>query len=131
VHVVVDRHQSGRATTDGVEERNELRHRGHGHLARHPQADAATDDEATEDDPDCLDAHAARPDWVARREQPQEGDDHRERHAGRAELVAAARGGGRVHLVQSKDEAGRADQPGQEDQGVDRGLAHLSRFLNI
>jgi len=33
--------------------------------------------------------------------------------------------------METQDEAGRADQPGEEDQGVDRRLAHLARFLNI
>ena len=49
-HVVVDCDQRGGAAADGIEERHQLRHRGHGDGACHVQADTAADDEADQDD---------------------------------------------------------------------------------
>ena len=50
VEVVEDRDQGGGATTDRVEERDQLRHGRHGHAQGQHQAHGATDEEAGHDD---------------------------------------------------------------------------------
>ena len=110
--VVVDRDERRRATADGVEERHQLRHRRHLHGPGEVPADATADGPADPDDQDRLDAHDAQ------REEPHDRRDDRDCHPGGAQAVALARRRRRIHLVEADHEAGRADHPGEKDEGV-------------
>ena len=99
---VVDGDERRRAAADRVEQRHQLRHRGHLHGARGVQARAAADQEADDDDRERGPRQAA-----LTGEQPDERRDDGDDHAGGAQLVAAAPGGRRVHPVEAQHEAGR------------------------
>ena len=111
---VVDRDERGRAAADRVEQRHQLRHRGHLHGPGRVQARPAADEEADDDDDDRGRAQAA---FTGQEidERRADGDDH----AGRAQLVAAPAGGRRVHPMEAQHEAGGPRQPGEIDDRVD------------
>jgi hypothetical protein len=111
---VVDRDEGRSAAADCVEERDQLRHRGHLHGPGRVQACAATDGEPDHDDAERDPAQATLTGQQVDKSGPDRND-----HAGGAELIAAAAGGGRVHPVQAQHEAGRPRQPGEVDDGVD------------
>ena len=58
--------------------------------------------------------------------QPDERGDDRDGHAQRRQLVAVARRGRAVHLVETDDEQRGADEPGEEDERVERAPGHRS-----
>src|ERR1700733_13412479 len=114
VDVPVHGDERGRPAADRVEHRHQLRHRGHldgpGRVqARHPPEQRPDDDHRPADPGDR-----------AVVDQQHERDDHGDGHARHRDLVAAARGRGRVHQVQADDEARRRQDVDQLDVGGER-----------
>ena len=135
-HEVVDRDERGRAAAHRVEERHQLRHRGHLHGPRGVEAEAAADGEADHDHDPADDAHAA-----GAGDQVEERGADRHDHAAGRQQVAVAGGRRRVHQVEPEHEAGGAGELGESDEGVDvhrgprqacaAGFGAAGFFLNI
>ena len=140
VEVVEDRDERRRTAADRVEQRDELRHRGHRDTQGEQQAGGSTDEPAREDDDEALGRQAAGP-----QDQAGERGDDRDRHADRRDAVARARRGRAVHVVQADDERRRRPEADQDEDRVQPFLRHglgllrrvgglggaVGRFLNI
>ena len=128
--VVVDRDQGRRAAADRVEQRHQLRHRGHLHGARGVQPEPAAERDAGHDDRPAADDRTLRR-ASAQRDQDG-GRDDRERHAGGRQPVAVARGRGRVHLdggrgrTRQRPPARRARRGLRSSSRVSIGFAYAS-----
>ena len=118
--VVVDRDERRRAAADRVEQRHQLRHRGHLHDAGGVQAQPAADDDPADDDRPArgADAEALGREQLAGEDQDRGRDDGQDHAAGRHEVAVAGRGR-RVHPGQADDERHGARQPGDPDEDLD------------
>src|SRR4029079_4060058 len=110
-----------RAAADAVEQRDHLRHRRHRHLARRDRSEAAADQDSEREPP------PARPAGL------HPGDDDRDEHPDRAELVAAARVRGAREEAQREQERHDRDQVEEVREVVAHSSVFFgrSRLLNI
>ncbi len=114
---IAEGQQGCRAAADGVEERHQLRHGGHGDGPGHPQAQAPAERQAGDDDRPVAEPHPILSDED---DLGRDGDDH----AHGRQAIAGPSGRGRVHEMQAYDEESRPDDEGELYQVADVGGVH-------